>query len=70
MAAAPLRVGVIGCGPIGALHAEAVRAAPGATLAAVCDVEAERAEAPARRLGGVGAFSRSATCSIAAAWTW
>jgi predicted dehydrogenase len=52
MSAAPLRVGVIGCGPIGALHAEAVRATPHATLAGVCDAARDRAEALSRRLGG------------------
>ncbi len=52
MAATPLRVGVIGCGPIGAVHAEAVRGARDATLAAVCDVSRDRADGLARRLGG------------------
>jgi myo-inositol 2-dehydrogenase/D-chiro-inositol 1-dehydrogenase len=52
MAVAPLRVGVIGCGPIGALHAEAVRGAQDATLAAVCDISRDRAEGLARRMGG------------------
>src|SRR5262245_16119559 len=52
MAAATLRVGVIGCGSIGALHAEALRSAPAATLAGVCDVVRDRAEGLSHRLGG------------------
>jgi predicted dehydrogenase len=52
MAAAVLRVGVIGCGPIGALHAKTVRGATDAALAAVCDLVGDRAEGLARRLGG------------------
>ena len=44
-----LRVGVIGCGPIGALHAEAVCHSASATLVAVCDVAAN---APRRFRGG------------------
>src|SRR4051812_11390054 len=55
-----LRVGVIGCGPIGALHAEAVRRSHCAILAAVCDLDRDRAEGLARRLGGnVVAHERS-----------
>lgn len=33
-----LRVAVIGCGPIGLLHARAIAASPSAELAAVCDI--------------------------------
>jgi predicted dehydrogenase len=58
---AALRVGVIGCGPIGALHAEAVCLSPVATLVGVCDLERERAEGLAVRLGrDVSAFIRPA----------
>ena len=55
-----LRVGVIGCGPIGTLHAEAVCRSPLATLAGVCDLDRERAECLAQRLGrDVVAYGRS-----------
>jgi predicted dehydrogenase len=46
-----LRVAVVGCGPIGALHAAAVQSSPVATLVSVCDVYEGRAIALARRLG-------------------
>jgi myo-inositol 2-dehydrogenase/D-chiro-inositol 1-dehydrogenase len=57
---AALRVGVIGCGPIGTLHAEAVCRSPLASLVGVCDVDRGRAEGLASRLGrGVSACTRS-----------
>lgn len=37
-----LRMAVIGCGPIGRLHAQAIVAAPQAHLTALCDTDAER----------------------------
>ncbi len=40
---------VIGCGPIGNLHAEAISRSPYATLVAVCDLDAQRREAAAER---------------------
>lgn len=52
-----LRFGIIGCGAIGPIHADAIKGVDGATLAAVCDVIPERA----KKLGekhGVRAFSR------------
>jgi len=48
----PVRVGLIGCGKVGSLHAVAVRSTAEAELAAVCDVSGERAEAFAARYGG------------------
>lgn len=48
----PVRVGLIGCGKVGSLHAAAVRSIPEAELVAVCDVSGERAEAFAERYGG------------------
>jgi predicted dehydrogenase len=55
-----LRVAVIGCGPIGTLHAEAVCRSPLAALVGVCDVDRGRAKRLASRLGrGVLACSRS-----------
>jgi len=46
-----LRVGVIGCGPIGLCHARALASCPQAALAGVCDVDVKRAEAAARAFG-------------------
>jgi len=46
-----LRVAVIGCGPIGTLHAQAVVQSEHAALTAICDVEPERAEAVASHTG-------------------
>ncbi len=40
---------VIGCGPIGRLHAQAIRASPLASLVAVCDPDVERRAAAAER---------------------
>ncbi len=48
----PVRVGLIGCGKVGSLHAAAVRSLPEAELAAVCDVSGERAAAFETRYGG------------------
>jgi UDP-N-acetylglucosamine 3-dehydrogenase len=45
--ARPLRMAVIGCGPIGGLHAQAIQASPLASLVAVCDPDAERRTAMA-----------------------
>ena len=50
------RVAVIGCGPIGNRHGEIYAAMPGAELTCVCDVDRERADAAAARLG-VPAFT-------------
>jgi myo-inositol 2-dehydrogenase/D-chiro-inositol 1-dehydrogenase len=44
-----LRVAVIGCGPIGMLHAQAVAASARATLVGVCDLDPARAQQAARR---------------------
>lgn len=50
----PVRVGLIGCGKVGQIHAAALRNIPEAELTAVCDVSAERAEAFADRYGARG----------------
>src|ERR1700741_4253854 len=52
-----LRIGVVGAGRIGALHAELLsRDVPGAELAAVCDpVPARAAELPGRLAVGLAA---------------
>ncbi len=48
----PVRVGVVGTGRIGSMHAELLaRRVPGAALAAVSDVDADLAGTVARRLG-------------------
>lgn len=68
-----LRVAVIGMGPIGNRHADCYRADPLAELVGVCDIQRERAEAAAARLG-VPAFGdvpsmlkalRPDVCSVA-----
>jgi predicted dehydrogenase len=46
-----LRVCVIGMGPIGNLHADIYKGDPLASLAGVCDIRADRAEAAGKRLG-------------------
>ncbi|MBT3295909.1 MAG: Gfo/Idh/MocA family oxidoreductase [Verrucomicrobia bacterium] len=53
------RVGVIGLGGIGNRHADVYAADPGAELAAVCDVDHDRADAAATRLGVPGFYSVS-----------
>jgi predicted dehydrogenase len=45
------RVCVIGCGPIGNLHADIYHDLPLADLVAVCDIDRDRADATAARLG-------------------
>ncbi len=45
------RVGVIGLGPIGNRHADIYKEMKGAELAAVCDIDRDRADAAASRLG-------------------
>src|SRR5262249_39333651 len=47
----PVRVGLIGCGKVGQIHATALRALAEAELTAVCDVSAERTQAFADRYG-------------------
>lgn len=47
----PVRVGLIGCGKVGQIHATALRSLAEAELTAVCDVSAERARAFAERYG-------------------
>jgi len=46
-----LRVSIIGMGPIGNRHADMYRDDPLADLVGVCDIQRERAEAAAARLG-------------------
>jgi len=45
------RVGVIGLGPIGNRHSDIYQEMDGAELVAVCDIDRERADAAAKRLG-------------------
>ena len=48
-----LKVGVVGVGHLGSKHAEIYAAMPEVRLSAVCDIDAARAEALAKRLGCV-----------------
>lgn len=56
MAKLPIRVAVIGCGPIGNRHADLHKANPMAELVAVCDFRKERCDASAKRLGVPGFY--------------
>lgn len=46
-----MRVGLIGCGKVGGIHATAVRELPGAELVAACDTSRDRAEAFGAKYG-------------------
>jgi predicted dehydrogenase len=48
----PVRIAIIGCGKVGHIHAVAVKSLAEAELVAVCDAQAERAEAFAAKYGG------------------
>jgi len=50
-------IGVVGCGNIGSRHAGLFNSLDGVTLKAVCDIDGEKAEAVAGRLG-VRAYGR------------
>ena len=47
----PVRVGLIGCGKVGSIHAAALRALPEADFVAACDASPDRAAAFASRYG-------------------
>jgi len=49
--AEPMRFGIVGCGVIGPLHAEAIESLPDTKLAAVADIVADRAQLLAARYG-------------------
>ncbi len=51
------RAAVIGCGPIGNQHADVYAAHTGVELIAVCDINRERADAAAARLGVTAFYS-------------
>ena len=53
----PVRVAVIGCGPIGNRHADLHKENPMADLVAVCDLRKDRCDATAKRLGVPGFYS-------------
>src|SRR5579859_2144016 len=50
--AEPLRFGLVGCGVIGPVHAEALASLPDARLVAVADLNAERAQKLTAQYGG------------------
>jgi UDP-N-acetyl-2-amino-2-deoxyglucuronate dehydrogenase len=50
--AEPLRFGLVGCGIIGPVHAEALSQLPDAQLAAVADLDLERAQNLTEKYGG------------------
>ncbi|MEX0679175.1 MAG: Gfo/Idh/MocA family oxidoreductase [Pirellulales bacterium] len=52
-----LRMAVIGCGPVGTLHAQAIAASPHAVLVAVCEVDPQRRDEAQRRFD-VHAYER------------
>lgn len=52
-----VRVGVVGVGNIGSIHARVYQEHPGAELVAVCDVVKEKADAAAARFGGRAFYS-------------
>ncbi|GAA3342100.1 Gfo/Idh/MocA family oxidoreductase [Curtobacterium pusillum] len=49
----PLRVALVGCGDISALHLDAIASAPDSVLVAACDVISDRADAVARAHGAL-----------------
>ncbi|HSQ55195.1 MAG TPA: Gfo/Idh/MocA family oxidoreductase, partial [Gemmata sp.] len=49
---APQRVGLVGCGKVGTIHAAALKSIPEASLVACCDSAADRAAAFASQYGG------------------
>ncbi|HWP02301.1 MAG TPA: Gfo/Idh/MocA family oxidoreductase [Gemmatimonadaceae bacterium] len=51
MTAAPVRVALVGCGRISRTHFEAIRSVPGLELAAVCDIDEERARSAGEENG-------------------
>jgi len=73
----PLRVAVIGCGPIGNRHADIYRDDALTDLVAVCDILRERADAAASRLSVPAFYSAPAMlealkpdlCSVATGGT-
>lgn len=49
-----VRAGIIGCGKVGHIHAQALAAAPGTTFTAVCDASRDRADSFAAQYGARG----------------
>ncbi len=56
----PLRVGLIGCGFFAANHLHAWAEMPDVEIAAVCDLDADKAAAAARRFGVAAAYTDAA----------
>lgn len=53
----PLKIGIVGVGNIGTIHAESYAANPKAELVALCDIIPEKADAAAARFGGKAFYS-------------
>ncbi|MCC6484308.1 MAG: Gfo/Idh/MocA family oxidoreductase, partial [Armatimonadetes bacterium] len=52
-----LKIGIVGCGGIGNVHADAYAKNPKAEIVAACDIIPERADALAAKHGGVAYYS-------------
>jgi predicted dehydrogenase len=61
-----LRVGVVGCGDVAAIHLDAILADPDVTAVGVCDVHPGRRDAAARRAGCPGFADLAALLDAAA----
>ena len=57
-----VRTALVGCGKVGQIHAQALRALPESEFVAACDVDLERAESFATRYG-VRPYTDVARCS-------
>ena len=61
-----VRVGIVGCGLMGRLHAQSLRVLPNADVAAACDIREGAAEALVADYGGVGAYAAKDPCELVA----
>ena len=69
----PVRVGLVGCGKVGTVHAAALKAIPEAGFAACCDADPARAAAFAARYGArpyIAHAVRSDEWNQPRCWSW